>query len=124
MALVFWTSALVIAYVYVGYPVLLAVWARLAPKPPQKQRFAPGSWPSLSIVLAARNEGPRLPARIANLLALPYDGPRELIVVSDGSTDGTADAIAPYAARGEVRFVDVPAGGKPLALNAGVAIAR
>jgi poly-beta-1,6-N-acetyl-D-glucosamine synthase len=124
MELLFWTSALVIAYVYAGYPVLLAVWARLAPKPPQKRAFAPGTWPSLSIVIAARNEGARLPARIANLLALPYDGARELIVVSDGSTDGTAGAVAPYAARGEVRFVEIPAGGKPLALNAGVAIAR
>ena len=123
MELLFWISALVIAYVYAGYPVLLAVWARLAPKPPQKVRFAPGSWPSLSIVVAARNEGARLPLRIAHLLTLPYDGPRELIVVSDGSTDATADAVAPYLARGDVRFVEVPAGGKPLALNAGVAIA-
>ena len=119
----FWTAAALIAYVYVGYPLLLAVWARLAPRPPKKHRFPAGHWPSLSIILAARNESARLPVRIANLLTLPYDGPREVIVVSDGSTDGTIEAVEPFASRNEIRFVEVPAGGKPLALNAGVAVA-
>ena len=122
MEILFWTSAMVIAYVYAGYPALLAAWARLAPRPVRKG-FAPGSWPSLSIVLAARNEAARLPARIANLLDLPYGGDREIIVVSDGSTDSPADALAAYCERGEVRLIEVPAGGKPLALNAGVASA-
>jgi biofilm PGA synthesis N-glycosyltransferase PgaC len=123
MELLFWTSAALIAYVYVGYPLLLAAWARMAPRPPKKYQFPAGHWPSLSIILAARNERSRLPVRVANLLTLPYDGPRELIVVSDGSTDGTAEAVAPFTSRNEIRFVEVPAGGKPLALNAGVAIA-
>jgi cellulose synthase/poly-beta-1,6-N-acetylglucosamine synthase-like glycosyltransferase len=121
MELLFWTSAALIAYVYAGYPLLLAAWARLAPRPPKKHQFPAGHWPSLSIILAARNESARLPVRIANLLTLPYDGPREVIVVSDGSTDGTAEAVAPFASRGDIQFVEVPAGGKPLALNAGVA---
>jgi cellulose synthase/poly-beta-1,6-N-acetylglucosamine synthase-like glycosyltransferase len=123
MEILFWTSVFVIAYVYVGYPALLAAWARLAPRPIAKSGFAAGSWPSISIVLAARNEAARLPARVANLLELPYQGRRELIVVSDGSTDGTRAALAPYCRSGAVRLIEVPAGGKPLALNAGVAAA-
>ncbi|MGH9370303.1 MAG: glycosyltransferase family 2 protein [Vicinamibacterales bacterium] len=121
MEILFWTSTFVIAYVYVGYPLLLAAWARLAPRPPKTEGFPNGSWPAVSIIVAARNEAARLPGRIENLLALTYDGRREIIVVSDGSTDGTAAALAPYAET--VRVIDVPAGGKPLALNAGVAAA-
>jgi cellulose synthase/poly-beta-1,6-N-acetylglucosamine synthase-like glycosyltransferase len=118
MEFLFWVSTFVIAYVYVGYPLLLGAWARLSPRPAAKSPFADGGWPSISIVVAARNEAARLPARIENLLALEYQGPREIIIVSDGSTDATAEAVARYADR--VRYIEMPAGGKPLALNAGV----
>jgi cellulose synthase/poly-beta-1,6-N-acetylglucosamine synthase-like glycosyltransferase len=122
MDALFWGSALVIAYVYAGYPLLLAGWSRVAAAPRRRRRDDAGrDWPALSIVIAARNEAARLPARIANLLSLTYAGRREIIVVSDGSTDGTAAALAPFGP--EVRLIDVPPGGKPLALNAGVAAA-
>jgi cellulose synthase/poly-beta-1,6-N-acetylglucosamine synthase-like glycosyltransferase len=75
----------------------------------------------VSIVIAARNEARRLPARVGNLLALPYTGEREIIVVSDGSTDGTAVALAPW--RNRVRLIQLPPSGKAAALNAGVAAA-
>jgi cellulose synthase/poly-beta-1,6-N-acetylglucosamine synthase-like glycosyltransferase len=123
MEILFWASVMVIAYVYVGYPALLAVWARLAARPVHKPGFDAGTWPSISIVLAARNEAARLPGRIANLLDLPYDGRREVIVVSDGSIDQTRTALAGYTQRGDIRLIEVPAGGKPRALNAGVAAA-
>jgi cellulose synthase/poly-beta-1,6-N-acetylglucosamine synthase-like glycosyltransferase len=119
--ILFWTSTFVIAYVYVGYPLLLAAWARVASRPARKGAFEGGRWPSISIIVAARNEAARLPARIENLLELDYEGPREIIVVSDGSSDDTAGALAPYA--GRIRVIQLPGGGKPLALNAGVAAA-
>jgi cellulose synthase/poly-beta-1,6-N-acetylglucosamine synthase-like glycosyltransferase len=120
METLFWVSAAVIAYVYAGYPLLLAGWVRLVARSPRKR--GAGSlkpWPAISIIIAARNEAARLPGRVANLLELPYPGPRELIIVSDGSTDNTLDVLAPFG--GAVRVIEVPAGGKPLALNAGVA---
>jgi cellulose synthase/poly-beta-1,6-N-acetylglucosamine synthase-like glycosyltransferase len=126
---VFWASTLVILYVYLGYPLLLAVWVRLRPRPTRKARVdARRTWPSLSIIVAARDEGPRLPGRITNLLELTYPGPREIILVSDGSTDGTLSSLREFL-RGRgvtsaaVRLMEVPPGGKPLALNAGVAAA-
>jgi cellulose synthase/poly-beta-1,6-N-acetylglucosamine synthase-like glycosyltransferase len=79
-------------------------------------------WPSISIVIAARNEAARLPARVRNLLDQEYPGRRDILVVSDGSTDRPADALASLLGD-EVRLLEVPAGGKPLALNAGVAAA-
>jgi cellulose synthase/poly-beta-1,6-N-acetylglucosamine synthase-like glycosyltransferase len=126
MVLVFWLSVAIVAYVYVGYPVLLRVWAHLRPKPLDcrspivDRRFDD---PGVSIVIAARNEGARLASRIDNLLSLDYPASkRQIIVVSDGSTDNTLEVLARYH-----RFVDavaVPPGGKALALNAGVAHAQ
>jgi cellulose synthase/poly-beta-1,6-N-acetylglucosamine synthase-like glycosyltransferase len=119
MLVLFWISALIAVYVYAGYPALLAVWARVADRRPRRAAFAPGAWPSISIVVAARNEAARLPARVENLLAQQYPGPHEIVVVSDGSTDNPAAALAPFGRA--VRVIEVPAGGKPRALNAGVA---
>lgn len=121
MEALFWISFAVIGYVYIGYPLLLAAWARLARRTPRKWT-AHTDWPSVSVVLAARDEGHRLPERLRNLLTITYPGPRELIVVSDGSTDETADVVRAFG--GAVTLVEVPAGGKPLALNAGVARSR
>ena len=122
MVSIFWISAAIVAYVYAGYPLLLALWARLVARQPRRASIeSVSSWPSISIILAARNEAPRLPARLTNLLTIPYPGRREVIVVSDGSTDDTRGTVATFGHH--VRLVEVPAGGKPLALNAGVSVA-
>jgi cellulose synthase/poly-beta-1,6-N-acetylglucosamine synthase-like glycosyltransferase len=127
MESVFWASFVVIVYVYAGYPLLLAAWSRLAGRTPHTLDAAARDWPTLSILVAARNEAGRLPARIANLLDLTYPGRREIIVVSDGSTDNTVEAVASFVSSRPttlpVRVIQVAAGGKPLALNAGVAAA-
>lgn len=121
MTALFWISALIVGYVYVGYPSLLALWARIADRRPRPIPFRGSQWPSISIVIAARNEAHRLPERIANLIDQVYPGPTEIIVVSDGSTDAPGAALAQF--RDRVRLIEVPGGGKPLALNAGVAAA-
>lgn len=116
MTTVFWIATFVIVYVYLAYPLLLAVWARLAPRPVQSG----DQTPPVSIVIAARNESDRLGPRLDNLLALDY--PRwlvQIIVVSDGSTDGTAEVLRRYAPA--VEAIHLTAGGKARALNAGVA---
>lgn len=117
MPLLFWISAAIVVYVYAGYPCLLAGWAAAADRR-RHLRFPLGQWPSLSIVVAARNEARRLPGRIANLLEQDYPGRREIIVISDGSTDGPGAALAGFG--DAVHLIELPAGGKPLALNAGV----
>ena len=122
MTLVFWVSVAIIAYVYMGYPLALRVWARHGGLRTADCGFV-DDWPGLSIIVAARNEGPRLAARIDNLLSLDYPADkRQIIVVSDGSTDNTLDVLERY---GElVEAVAIPPGGKATALNAGVARAR
>jgi biofilm PGA synthesis N-glycosyltransferase PgaC len=119
MEVVFWVSCAFVAYVYVGYPLLLVVWARVRPRPFAAR--ASGPLPPVSIVIAARNESVRLASRLDNLLQLPYQAARQIIVVSDGSTDDTASVMARYPM---VDFVALPSGGKAVALNAGVIRAR
>lgn len=139
MHVLFWSSALFIAYVYAGYGLLLMAWARLRPRPVDAVRRRglidgntgahqaddlglAGAWeapPFVSIIVAARNEAARLPARIRNLLALDYPADRvQIIVVSDGSTDQTAKVLAPFGSR--VELIEQHAAGKAAALNAGV----
>jgi poly-beta-1,6-N-acetyl-D-glucosamine synthase len=105
--------------VYAGYPLLLHVWARLRPKRPA---LGEGFEPSVSFVLAGRNEGPRVAARVENLRQLDYPaGKQQIVIISDGSTDNTRDVLAQLRSDPRVTAVDLPARGKALALNAGVA---
>jgi biofilm PGA synthesis N-glycosyltransferase PgaC len=134
MTVLFWLSALIVVYVYVGYPIILQIWTRLRAQPlrgdaSSRDHTAPAvenydSTPGVSIVIAARNESARLAARIDNLRSIDYPpARRQIIVVSDGSTDDTESILEERYGR----FVDVvivPHGGKALALNAGVARAR
>jgi cellulose synthase/poly-beta-1,6-N-acetylglucosamine synthase-like glycosyltransferase len=129
MAVAFWVSVAVIVYVYVGYPLLVYLWAR---DRRARARSAGGDasarrddnrgsddLPSVSIVIAARNEGARIGARIENLLGLDYPASkRQIIVVSDGSTDATVDVLERYSR--DVIAIAVPPSGKALALNVGV----
>jgi len=120
MRALFWCSTILVVYVYVGYPLLLRLWARLRPRPFRLQTSNFRLQPRVSIVIAARNEGARLAARMDNLLSLDYPaGKRQIVVVSDGSTDDTLEVLARYA--GCVDVVAIPTGGKAVALNAGVA---
>lgn len=119
MELVFWLAVAFIAYVYVGYPLLLAVWSRLAPRPVHPGPAVPG----VSIVIAARNEAASLEARIDNLHRLDYPADRmQIVIVSDGSEDETANILRRYD--DDIDAVFLPPGGKARALNAGVARAR
>jgi biofilm PGA synthesis N-glycosyltransferase PgaC len=135
MAMVFWLSATLIAYVYVGYPLLLYLWALVRPRrggsrsagcpttPSNPQSAIRNPQSGISIIIAARNEGARLAARLENLLAV--DAPaasRQIIVASDGSTDDTVEVLARYAPA--VEAVVLPPGGKATALNAAVERAR
>src|SRR5262249_6438761 len=99
MIVLFWISAFAVGYVYFGYPCLIALLARVVDRRPRRAPFAEGQWPALSIILAARNEAPRLPARVRNLLDQAYPGSCEIIVVSDGSADDPAGALVDFDRR-------------------------
>jgi hypothetical protein len=67
-----WLSGILLGYVYVGYPAVVYVWAALWPRP---LRTAPIE-PSVSIVVVAHNEAPRIGPRLDNLVGLQYPAGR------------------------------------------------
>ncbi|WP_329388705.1 glycosyltransferase [Streptomyces sp. NBC_01351] len=54
------------------------------------RRTAPTHWPSVAIVVPARDEAEVLPLSLPSLIAQDYPGEAEVVLVDDGSTDGTA----------------------------------
>lgn len=123
MEIVFWVCAALVVYACLVYPLLIAVIARLRPRPVTvKERFDG----SVSIVLAVHNEEGRIESRLQELLGMiePSDRPCEIIVVSDGSTDETVKLAQLYSLRG-VRVLDLPGNvGKAAALSEACALAE
>lgn len=81
---------LALAYAAVVLRCALALGRPVAPAP---DRDADGVWPSVDVVLPARNEAERLPAALASLRAQAYPGALRLIVVDDRSSDATASIV-------------------------------
>jgi len=91
---------------------------------PQDQKNEPFR-PLVSVVIPAYNAAEQLPATLRALAAQQEEpGPVEVLVVDDGSTDGTADA-ARSSGLGTLRVVSLPrCGGPARARNAGIEAAR
>jgi poly-beta-1,6-N-acetyl-D-glucosamine synthase len=112
----FWLCFGLVGYTYVGYMALLWLLARLNPRPVASGLYEP----SVSIVIAARNEAANLPAKIENLRRLRYPPERiQIVIVSDGSTDATADILRREGAAIVRVLLDQPQG-KAAALNEAV----
>lgn len=122
MQWLFWASAAFLLYVYVGYPMLLVVWARVARRPVRRAPTAAASFPPVSVVVVVRNEAHRVAGRIENLLSLDYPAGLQIILVCDGSPDDSC--AVPERFRSRVDVIVQPPRGKAAALNAGVAKAR
>jgi poly-beta-1,6-N-acetyl-D-glucosamine synthase len=97
--ILFWLCIGIIFYVYVGYPLLIAVLAQFR----KEQTFSPDYRPSVTLIFSAHNEEKVIARKLENTLAIEY--PREclqILVVNDGSTDGTAEITRSYQERGVV----------------------
>ena len=113
----FWGSSGLIAYAHAGYPLLLWMLARARPARPETPS-ANAELPSVALIVAAYDEQDVIAAKIANALALDYPRERlELIVASDGSSDGTAERAR---SAGADVVLDLPRGGKVRAQDAAV----
>ncbi|NUT26501.1 MAG: glycosyltransferase [Streptomyces sp.] len=96
------------------------------------RRTEPDAWPSVCVVVPARDEAAVLPASLPSLLAQEYPGHAEVFLIDDGSSDGTGDLARELARRhgGLPLTVDSPGEppadwtGKLWAVRHGIGLAR
>jgi len=118
VSLVFVLAGLaLVGYSYVGYPLLLMLLGRFrrvaGPRP------EPTSWPLVSITIPVYNEAVNIAATLEQVLQLDYPADRrQIVVVSDASSDGTDEIVSRFAERA-IELVRLPQRkGKTAAENA------
>jgi cellulose synthase/poly-beta-1,6-N-acetylglucosamine synthase-like glycosyltransferase len=92
MKVLFWIGVGWLVYVYVGYPLILAVLARIGRRihPVIKDDYLP----SVSVLVSARNEEKDIGWKVAETLAWDYPRDRlEVLVASDASDDRTDEIL-------------------------------
>jgi cellulose synthase/poly-beta-1,6-N-acetylglucosamine synthase-like glycosyltransferase len=99
--------ALAFLYPFLIYPAVLYLMVRCR-QPPGSSPQPPFPSPSVAMVICALNEEHVIAEKLANCLALDYPRDRlRIVVVSDGSTDGTAE-VARRVAREAVEVIEQP----------------
>jgi len=117
LAYAFWCAACLMLYTYAGYPLWIYSRSRLHPWPPRQGPMLP----TVSVILAVHNGAALLRLKVDHLLSLDYPRDRmEIVIVSDGSTDGTDDILRqlPDPPVRSIRCSEH--GGKAAALNMGM----
>jgi cellulose synthase/poly-beta-1,6-N-acetylglucosamine synthase-like glycosyltransferase len=111
-AVVFWVAAGLLLYTHLGYPPLLALLAGLRRRPDDRPV---GEWPAVSVIVAAHDEEGAIERWVEAIRSLEYPSRPEVIVVSDGSSDRTAELAR---AAGADLVIEQERLGKVAALNA------
>ena len=98
--------------------VSLAFWGRLRPAAPPPETIGPA--PKVSVLIPAYNEAPVIVASLRRILESNHDN-FEVIVIDDGSTDGTSDIVRQhFSGERRVRLLSIANGGKAHAINVGL----
>jgi len=102
--IIFWICTGLILYVYMGYPLLIALFAQF-----RKPEIYPSTgFPPVTLIFAAYNEEKVIAKKLENSLSLNYPPNQlQILVADDGSTDQTAKIAASYQNRG-VKLVSFP----------------
>lgn len=97
IAFIFWLSVGIIFYTYLGYPVLIALLAKLRPE----QAYSGGNEPSITLLIAAYNEEACIEARLFNALSMEYPKDKiQILVAADGSDDRTTEIVSRFKQKG------------------------
>ncbi len=117
----FWACIGFVVYTYAGYPALLALLAKLRPRPLRQSSHTP----AITLLIAAYNEEACLAAKLENSLALDYPAERlQILVAADGSSDGTTAIAGQFAGRGVELSYRPERQGKMAAINRAMRLAR
>jgi poly-beta-1,6-N-acetyl-D-glucosamine synthase len=118
----FWLAVCFVGFSYLGYPVLLACWCWLRYRAVRKSPYVP----FVSVVVAVHNGASHVDRKLSNLLTeMDYPSDMyEVIIVSDGSNDGTFDALKRHSDPHLRVFELAVRSGKATALNLAVKEAR
>ena len=119
MKAAFWVSLAVIGYTYAGYPLIMFLLARFWPRAWKREPIDA----SVSIVMAVHNGAHLLRGQIDHLASLDPAYVREVIIVSDGSDDGTAEILRGVNDSRVRTIILEEQVGKAAALNHGIAAA-
>jgi glycosyltransferase involved in cell wall biosynthesis len=111
----FWIGAFVAVYSYLIYPVLLMVLQRRPGTATARTggntapgAAAPGAVPTVTVIVAARNEQTRIADKLENTLSLDYPAESfDILVASDASSDDTDEIVAGFVRR-RVKLVRSP----------------
>lgn len=118
--IIFWVSVFLILYVLIGYPVLSVFLAAMVNRKVNKKEI----YPAVSFIIAAYNEEKDIARKLDQTLQLDYPKDKlQIIVASDGSTDGTNEIVTSYACKGVILNRVEGRRGKTHALNETVKIA-
>ena len=112
---IFWLSAGVVFYVYIGFPALLFLLARCFPKMDVE---GDPSLPSVSMIISAYNESAVIREKLKNGLSLDYPKDKwQVVVVSDCSSDGTDEIVREFEPDGVLLVRQEQRLGKTSGLN-------
>jgi len=117
MTVVFWGAFALIFLNYLLYPVVVVFLSRMARKTPVPESYEP----TVTLIIAAYNEEKVIAGKIENSLEIDYPGEKlHVIVVSDGSDDGTEKIVSSYKQRGILSLHAPERNGKSAALDRAV----
>jgi poly-beta-1,6-N-acetyl-D-glucosamine synthase len=106
-------GCLLVVYTFAGYPAIMALLARLRPRPVHAD---PASTPRVTVIVVAHNEQEIIEAKLRDTLRLDYPPDRlDVVVVCDGSDDETAQRAARID--GVMVLHEAPRRGKLAAMN-------
>jgi len=113
---IFWLSVAVVVYTYVGYPIFIAILARIRGR--RSRETTAAFLPFVTLIIPAHNEERWIRHKIENTLELDY--PRDLlqiVIASDGSSDRTVDIAREFESRNVAVAVFEERHGKQEMLN-------